>query len=687
MITIYWNNTRQRNFFKQLFTTGILIALLFMQYGCSDDDDTQAASTADLGITKTVNTTAPNVGSNITFTTTAINNGPDDATGVKVTDNLPSGYTFVSATASTGTYTNDAGIWSVGDLSNGANATLDITATVLATGDYANTATIAGEQTDTTTDNNSVTFTVTPTASTLKTDLDVTKTVNTTAPSVGNNITFTITATNNGPDDATGVKVTDNLPSGYTFVDATALTGTYANNTGIWSVGNLSNGASATLDITATILATGDYANTATITGEQTDATVSNNSATVTPTVSNPTADLGITKTVNIATPDVGNNIIFTLTATNKGPEDATGVKVTDNLPSGYTFVNATASTGTYTNSTGIWSIDNLSNGASVTLDITATVLATGNYTNTATVAGEQADTTTGNNSATSTITPTKIYIAGEALGGTDPDAILWKNGTATLLSPSTNNARANSIFVSGTDVYVTGIKNEFAVLWKNGSETSLSPSTSRAKGNSVYVSSGDVYVAGYQNDGVNAQARYWKNGVGTYLSYTITSTSSSVAEDITVVSGDVYVAGSAGVDAVYWRNGTRITLNTSAGSSFARAMAIKVIDNVVHVVGYEISPTGYSPRYWKNGVRTNLSGTGRAYSIAVANNGDVYIGGENQYWKNGSSTAISGKAESTMIFNNDVYMTGGTKYWKNGVETIFTNDNWTRGNSIFVTN
>jgi hypothetical protein len=61
-----------------------------------------------------------------------------------VTDVLPAGYTFVSNTApSTGTYTSGTGVWSMGTLSNGAGATLTITATVNATGSYANTATIA----------------------------------------------------------------------------------------------------------------------------------------------------------------------------------------------------------------------------------------------------------------------------------------------------------------------------------------------------------------------------------------------------------------------------------------------------------------------------------------------------------------------------------------------------------------
>ncbi len=65
-------------------------------------------------------------------------------------------------------------------------------------------------------------------------------------------VTYTLTLTNNGPNGATGVKVTDVLPSGLIFVSASP-SGVYDNSTGIWTVGSLANGASATLQITVKI--------------------------------------------------------------------------------------------------------------------------------------------------------------------------------------------------------------------------------------------------------------------------------------------------------------------------------------------------------------------------------------------------------------------------------------------------
>jgi len=108
-------------------------------------------------------------------------------------------------------------------------------------------------------------------------DLSVVKTVNNLTPLVGSTIVFTIVATNNGPHDATGVVVTDTLQSGYTYVSSTTTTGIYNHLTNLWTIGNMLDGASETLTITAIVNATGIYSNTVTIMGNQTDSNILNN--------------------------------------------------------------------------------------------------------------------------------------------------------------------------------------------------------------------------------------------------------------------------------------------------------------------------------------------------------------------------------------------------------------------------
>ncbi len=72
-------------------------------------------------------------------------------------------------------------------------------------------------------------------------------------PNVGNRVTYTVTATNFGPDMAGDVQATVTLPAGLTYASSSTATGSYNSSTGVWSVGNLANSASATLTVTATV--------------------------------------------------------------------------------------------------------------------------------------------------------------------------------------------------------------------------------------------------------------------------------------------------------------------------------------------------------------------------------------------------------------------------------------------------
>ena len=119
---------------------------------------------SDIAITKSVNNSNPAVGTNVTFTITAQNLGADPATSVVVTDLLPAGLTFVSASPSQGTYTAGTGVWNLGALAFGATATLQVTATVTGSTAVTNTATsTATTPADPNPANNSASSTVTGT--------------------------------------------------------------------------------------------------------------------------------------------------------------------------------------------------------------------------------------------------------------------------------------------------------------------------------------------------------------------------------------------------------------------------------------------------------------------------------------------------------------------------------------------
>jgi uncharacterized repeat protein (TIGR01451 family) len=381
-------------------------------------------ASADISVAKSVDDATPNVGDTITYTITASNNGPNDATGVEITDNLPAGVAFVSATPSQGTYDSGSGVWSVGALANGANGTLLITVTVTAPGAIVNVATITHEdQFDPVSANNQAGTTING----QQADLAVTKTVDNASPNVGDAVTFTITVHNNGPSDATNVALTDVLPANLTFVSQTTSQGTYSNLTGLWTVGSLPSGgtgSSATLTIVANVSAAGSITNTAAVSAsDQTDPNSANNSASVSLN-GNPLADLMVEKG-GPATVTPGDTIAYTVVVTNNGPSAATNVLVTDTTPAGLVFVgNTGACTSAYP-----CTIASLANGASVTITSTYTVPA--NYAganpiiNTANVTSEVPDPNSTNNQGS----------ANTNVGPGNADLAIVKSGPATVAS------------------------------------------------------------------------------------------------------------------------------------------------------------------------------------------------------------------------------------------------------------
>jgi len=112
-------------------------------------------------------------------------------------------------------------------------------------------------------------------------DLDLTKGVSDNTPCEGTQITYTVTVSNPSAVSATGVNVTDVLPSGLAYISSSASQGTYSSTTGLWVMGGLAASSSATLNLTATVTAgTGGTTiiNSANITAvNPTDPVTSNN--------------------------------------------------------------------------------------------------------------------------------------------------------------------------------------------------------------------------------------------------------------------------------------------------------------------------------------------------------------------------------------------------------------------------
>tara|TARA_R110002012_G_scaffold320402_2_gene543943 strand:+ start:52651 stop:53697 length:1047 start_codon:yes stop_codon:yes gene_type:complete len=121
------------------------------------------------------------------------------------------------------------------------------------------------------------------------------------------------------------------------------------------------------------------------------------------------------------------------------------------------------------------------------------------------------------------------VYIAGEEyIPGLsiEPDlnfATIWVDGIKTRLdcnylpTPTSIFVLDDDIYVTGSE-YIQGSEKTKARLWKNGEGTDLTDGLNRAQGQSVFASGTDVYVGGYASNGTKNVAVIWKNGVPTTL-------------------------------------------------------------------------------------------------------------------------------------------------------------------------
>jgi uncharacterized repeat protein (TIGR01451 family) len=361
------------------------------------DEVTVYVTESDIAVFKSVNNTNPNFGDTVTYTINVTNYGPDTAGDVVVFDLLPSGLVFISANDTNLNESLEA--WEVGNLSVNQTLSLTLIALVNGTGNMTNTVVGFTSSYDKNLTNNDANVTITvPYTS----DLSVSKTTNITNYTVGNKVTYTIIVTNNGPDNATGVFVSENLPDGLIYVSDSA-NGAYNSTSGIWNIGNLGNGDSVALTITAIVNKKGNITNLVNVSGNEVDNNKTNNYDNVT-VVGNLIVDLSINETVSNSNPKVGSTVVWTVTVTNNGPCNDTNVVVKDVSPDMVKYLKSVASQGYYNDSTDTWYIGNLSAGQTVTLTITTKVLTTGKFTLSTTVSGDGAEVTLANNNATASI-------------------------------------------------------------------------------------------------------------------------------------------------------------------------------------------------------------------------------------------------------------------------------------------
>ncbi|MBC9932100.1 gliding motility-associated C-terminal domain-containing protein [Chitinophaga qingshengii] len=367
------------------------------------------------------------VGSKAGYVLTISNDGPSNADNATVTDILPAALTQPSVTVvsvSGGAANVQAGVngntmnATLGTFPAGAQVVLQVTATANTTGSIRNTAVVntpAGV-TDIDSTNNS------STASTFiraKSPLKITKSVNPASGpySIGQVISYTLQVNNTGTAGVNPVVVLDTLPPASLVSDPVYSNPpvgniVYNSSTRVlqWNVGLVSAGATRSWSYDVTITGTGNTRNIAVVAGPP-EVSIPDTATVIINTEK--FANLKVVKQLTSTPPfSVNSTLTFTITATNNGPDKATGVVVQDRLPGMLgrpLTLNATAGQATYdiAAATINWQIPELASGASATLTFTVKLMSADDIANTATISGNEKDPDVSDN--TSVIGPIKV--------------------------------------------------------------------------------------------------------------------------------------------------------------------------------------------------------------------------------------------------------------------------------------
>jgi uncharacterized repeat protein (TIGR01451 family) len=254
-------------------------------------------------------------------------------------------------------------------------------------------------------------------------DLSVTKSDSPDPVTAGESLTYAITVTNDGPDPAGNLLLTDPLPAGTTFDSLVAPAGWTCETPDAGDPGTIRCGLSSlavgvpqaftvTVDVAASVPDGTVLSNTATIVSNAIDEDQSDNSATETTDVV-AEADLVVTKTDDPDPVLAGSELTYTIEVTNDGPSDAQNVEIEDVLPPQTEFKSATPSAGgacvtppvdTNGTVTCTWA-GGTAPGDTRSVDIVVRVISTGPVFDTATTSSDTTDPDPTDNEATAETT------------------------------------------------------------------------------------------------------------------------------------------------------------------------------------------------------------------------------------------------------------------------------------------
>jgi uncharacterized repeat protein (TIGR01451 family) len=395
----------------------------------------------DVAIILSVNNTKPDINGEIILTLTLRNNGPSTATDItgKLNKDFLRGLEIISIDSKDIIFHsddllsyalsdilrfNEDGTFELTYLEADNEVSATIKARVISDGNLTIDGSVSSHEKDSNLTNNHDELTLFVHS---LVDLSVNVTANDTTPTVGDEIEYTIVVVNKGPSTATDIIVNDKLPDGVTYISDSSG-GAYNPKTGIWTVDDIIPGETRTLTIKVKVDVPGEITNFVEVNSSQDNLNPEGSKNNVTINVKDlDKVDLRLTKTVNATKAYVGDFVVYTITVSNKGSVNATGVRVYEDLPEGLGYISDD-SNGEYDFTRGIWNIGNLNAGETRVLNILVQLTKAGNITNYAIVVADQEIL-----NITESFDIVTIEVVEHAENKTDNDAFVHQKGDIRL--------------------------------------------------------------------------------------------------------------------------------------------------------------------------------------------------------------------------------------------------------------
>lgn len=481
-------------------------------------------SNSELSITKSDSVDPIDVGDSITYSIAMTNDGPEAAKSVVVTDNLPAGIVFVSATPDQGNCSHDSGTITcdLGDVADDTTVNISIVGTSNAVGTLTNTVSVAGNVNDSDSSNDSDSETTTVEGSVVNAALNPIHDAHIVDGSGSNYneatmrlrygssgsaripyLKFDASSITGGVQSATLRLYVDEGSAGNTH-SVYAVSNNYEDDSGPW-VETALNGNNApaisgdSLD-TITSQVAGNWEEfdvTAAVSGGivsfaitraesgnhyyDSDEGANRPELVIVSYSGTPDSDMSVTMSDDTDPVMAGDNVTYTATVTNGGPDTAENVVFTNTLPGGVTYVSASPgcseSSGTVTCNLG-----SMINGATTDVDVVITTTADGTLSSNASVTSDNDDPNNGNNAAleqtmVNPVTAPDVDISPTSLGS---GQVTDSQQTKAISIGNTGNADLNwsimedttAVCASASDIAWASVSASSGVQAHSGSDT-----------------------------------------------------------------------------------------------------------------------------------------------------------------------------------------------------------------------